>query len=114
MDQARVKSCRTSLIVSDRKNGIEHKLTKPYHLWTIGQVERMSRAVKEAAIRVFHYPDLESLKTQVLAFVSATNFANYLKALKWRPSLEAVFNAWTTTPVTFEINPCRLTPGPNT
>src|SRR5699024_7572231 len=29
-------------------NGIEHRLTKPIHPWTNGQVERMTRTIKEA------------------------------------------------------------------
>jgi len=66
------------------EHGIEHKLTKPYHPWTNGQAERMNRTVKEANIKEFHYPDVESLKTHVLAFVSAYNLAKHLKALRWR------------------------------
>ena len=53
-----------------QENGIEHKLTKAYHPWANGQVERMNRTIKEATIKAFHYPDLESLKAHVLAFVS--------------------------------------------
>ncbi len=65
-----------------KEHGIEHKLTKPYHPWTNGQAKRMNRIVKEATIKAFHYPDLESLKAHVLAFVSAYNFAKHLKALR--------------------------------
>ncbi len=96
------------------ENGIEHKLTKPYHPWTNGQAEQMNRTVKDATIKAFHYPDLESLKAHVLAFVSAYNFAKHLKALRWKTPFEAVCLAWTNTPDIFKINPRRLIPGPNT
>ena len=97
-----------------KENGITHKLTKPYHPWTNGQAERMNRTIKDATLKVFHYPDLASLKAHVLAFVRAYNFAKYLKALRWKTPFEAIKHAWTTDPSKFRINPRHLIPGPNT
>jgi hypothetical protein len=37
------------------RNDIDHRLTKPKHPWTNGQVERMNRTIKEATIHRFHY-----------------------------------------------------------
>lgn len=37
------------------RNDIVHRLTKPNHPWTNGQVERMNRTLKEATIRRYHY-----------------------------------------------------------
>ncbi|RAK07805.1 integrase-like protein, partial [Salipiger aestuarii] len=34
-----------------KANGIEHRLTKPNHPWTNGQVERMNRTIKEATVK---------------------------------------------------------------
>ena len=74
----------------------------------------MNHAVKDATIKAFHYPDLDSLKAHVLAFVSAYNFAKHLKAIRWNTPFEASCQAWTKTPDSFKLDPRHLIPGPNT
>ena len=58
----------------------------------------MNRTIKEATVRVFHYPDLDALKAHVLAFVSAYNFAKHLKALRSKTSYQVLRDAWTKDP----------------
>ena len=62
-------------------NGIEHRLTKPNHPWTNGQVERVNRTIKEATVKRFHYDSHEKLLTNLADFMAAYNFARLLKTI---------------------------------
>ena len=64
-----------------RQHGIEHRLTKPNHPWTNGQVERMNRTLKEATVKRYHYDTHRQLKAHLAAFLDAYNFAKRLKTL---------------------------------
>ena len=44
------------------QHGIEHRLTKPGHPWTNGQVERMHRTLKEATVKRYDYENQQQLK----------------------------------------------------
>ena len=52
-------------------NDIEHRLTKPNHPWTNGQVERMNRTIKEATVKRFHYESHDQLRTHLADFMAA-------------------------------------------
>lgn len=58
-----------------RQHGIEHRLTKPNHPWTNGQVERMNRTLKEATVQRYYYETHEQLRRHLVDFVMAYNFA---------------------------------------
>ena len=48
-------------------DGIEHRLTKPNHPWTNGQVERMNRTIKEVTVRRYHYDSNSQLRAHLAA-----------------------------------------------
>jgi transposase InsO family protein len=43
------------------QNSIDHRLTKPWHPWTNGQVERMNRTLKDATVRRYYYDTHDQL-----------------------------------------------------
>ncbi len=78
-----------------RQQGIEHRLTKPNHPWTNGQVERMNRTLKEATVQRYHYDTHEQLRRHLSDFLAAYNFARRLKTLHGLTPYEQICKTWT-------------------
>jgi transposase InsO family protein len=95
------------------ENYIDHRLTKPRHPWTNGQVERMNRTLKEATVRRFHYETHDQLRSHLTDFVNAYNFGRRLKTLKGLTPYEAICKSWTAEPERFTLNPLHQMPGLN-
>ena len=95
------------------QNNIDHRLTKPRHPWTDGQVERMNRALKEATVKRFHYETHDQLRSHLSDFVDAYNFGRRLKTLKGLTPYEAICKAWTSEPKRFTLEPLHQMPGLN-
>ena len=95
-------------------NKIEHRLTKPNHPWTNGQVERMNRTIKEATVKRYHYDDHEQLRQHLDLFIDAYNHARRLKALKGLTPAQFIWKEWQARPDLFYEEPCHLTVGPYT
>ena len=96
-----------------QEHGIEHRLTKPNHPWTNGQVERMNRTLKEATVRRYHYQTHGQLEDHLAAFLDAYNFARRLKTLRGLTPYEAICKAWADEPNRFNQDPVHLTSGLN-
>jgi transposase InsO family protein len=97
-----------------RHHDIEHRLTKPKHPWTNGQVERMNRTLKDATVRRYHYATHQQLRAHLSAFLDAYNFAKRLKTLRGLTPYEAICKAWAHQPHRFRYDPSHLTSGLNT
>jgi transposase InsO family protein len=93
--------------------GIEHRLTKPNHPWTNGQVERMNRTIKEATVQRYHYDNHQQLRQHLDDFVTAYNFGRRLKTLKGLTPYEYICRIWTSQPERFNLNPLQQMPGLN-
>ena len=97
-----------------REHDIEHRLTKPAHPWTNGQVELMNRTLKEATVKRYHYESHEKLKEHLFHFINAYNFAKRLRALNGLTPYEAIIKWWKKEPGRFKLNPHHHNMGPNT
>lgn len=93
------------------KHGIEHRLTKPNHPWTNGQVERMNRTLKEATVYRYYYDTHQQLREHLITFLLAYNFAKRLKTLKGLTAFEFICQQWQQYPELFLSDPSHLTSG---
>jgi len=96
------------------RNDIDHRLTRPKHPWTNGQVERMNRTLKEATVRRYHYDSHGQLKGHLAAFLAAYNFAKRLKTLRGLTPFEHICKCWTENPDQFRLDPIHHMRGLNT
>ncbi|QYE33610.1 IS481 family transposase (plasmid) [Polymorphobacter sp. PAMC 29334] len=102
-----------SFALACAQNDIDHRLTKPRHPWTNGQVERMNRTIKEATVKRYHYDTHDQLRQHLGDFVAAYNFGRRLKTLKGLTPYEAICKAWLAEPHRFTSDPTHQIPGPN-
>ena len=92
-------------------NDVDHRLTKPKHPWTNGQVERMNCTIKDATVKRYFYESHDQLRSHLRDFVSAYNFARRLKTLKGLTPYEFVCKAWTSQPQRFQTQPAPANAG---
>ena len=92
-----------------------HKLmTKPNHPWTNGQVERISRTIKETTVKRFLCDSHDQLRTYLSYFIAAYNFAHWSKTLNGLTPYEYICKIWTSESGRFILNPIHQMPGLNT
>jgi transposase InsO family protein len=101
-DSVTVRKMRFDLICE--ANGIEHRLTKPNHPWTNGQVERMNRTIKDATVKRYHYDSHEQLRDHLSDFLDAYNVARRLKTLSGLTPYEYICKIGTSEPDRFILN----------
>ncbi len=95
-------------------HGIDHRLTKPNHPWTNGQVERMNRTIKEATVQRYHYDSHNQLRTHLGDFIAAYNFAKRLKTLGGLTAYEFICKCWQKDPDRFTLDPIHQMTGLST
>jgi transposase InsO family protein len=96
------------------RHAIDHRLTKPNHPWTNGQVERMNRTLKEATVRTYHYQSHAQLRAHLASFLDAYHFAKRLKSLSGLTPFQFICSSWQNHPDLFSSNPLHHFPGLNT
>jgi transposase InsO family protein len=95
------------------QNDVAHRLTKPRHPWTNGQVERMNRTIKEATVQRFDHARHDQLRMHLADFVAASNFGRRLKTLKGLTPYAFICKRWTREPERVRLDPLHQMPGLN-
>jgi len=108
------RSQTTTAALTCAANEIKHRLTKPNHPWTNGQVERMNRTIKDATVKRYHYDSHDQLRRHLSDFLDAYNYARRLKTLSGLTPYEYICKIWTSEPDRFILNPIHQMPGLNT
>jgi transposase InsO family protein len=93
------------------QNAIDHRLTKPWHPWTNGQVERMNRTLKDATVRRYYYDTHDQLRGHLGDFLTAYNFARWLRTLRGLTPYEYTCKIWTSEPQRLRLDPLQQMPG---
>ncbi|NYD89106.1 hypothetical protein [Sphingomonas melonis] len=88
--------------------------TKSNQHWTIGQVERVNRVIKEATVNRVHHESHDQLRTHLSNSMAAYNFAGRFKTLSGLTAHEYIAKIWTSEPDRFIVNRLHDMPGLNT
>jgi transposase-like protein len=91
-------------------HGIDHRLTKPNHPWTNGQLERMNRTIQEATVQRYHYDSHHQLRTHLGDLLTAYNFAKRLKTLAGLTAYEFICKCWLNEPHRLTLDPIHQMP----
>ncbi len=92
-------------------NGIEHRLTKPNHPWTNGQVRRMNRTIKDAAVKRYHSESHDLLRTRLADCLATDNSARRLKTPSGLTPYEYICKIRTSAPDRYILDPIHQVPG---
>lgn len=82
-------------------NKIEHRLTKPNHPQTNGQVEQVNRTIKDPKVKRHHCDRHNQLRTPL----EANNFVRRLKTLGGLTPYQYIYKVWTSKPDPFIFAP---------
>ena len=79
-----------------------------------GQVGRMTRTIKDATVKRFHYDDHGQLRRHLADFIGAYNFGRRLKTLRGLTPHAFIVTCGTSEPERLRLDPIHQIPGLNT